>query len=57
MRIVTEDAACDLRGDIVIFNLFVIVRFVCMGVIPSRKKVTFITVIKNLHLFVNAVTF
>ena len=29
--ILTEDAACNLRGDIVIFTLFVIVIFVCMG--------------------------
>ena len=36
--ILTEDAACNLRGDIVIFTLFVIVIFVCMGVIPSRKE-------------------
>ena len=34
MGILTE----DLRGDIVIFTLFVIVIFVCMGVIPSRKE-------------------
>ena len=38
MGILTEDAACNLRGDIVIFTLFVIVIFVCMGVIPSRKE-------------------
>ena len=31
MRILTEDATCNLRGDIVIFTLFVIVIFVCMG--------------------------
>ena len=36
--ILTEDAACNLRGDIVIFTLFVIVIFVCMRVIPSRKE-------------------
>ena len=36
--ILTEDAACNLRGDIVIFTLLVIVIFVCMGVIPSRKE-------------------
>ena len=38
MGILTEDAACNLRGDIVIFTLFVIVIFVCMGVILSRKE-------------------
>ena len=38
MGILTEDAACNLRGDIVIFTLFVIVIFVCMEVIPSRKE-------------------
>ena len=38
MGILTEDAACNLRGDIVIFTLFVIVIFVYMGVIPSRKE-------------------
>ena len=38
MGILTEDAACDLRGDIVIFTLFVIVIFVYNGVIPSRKE-------------------
>ena len=38
MGILTEDAACNLRGDIVIFILFVIVIFVCMGVILSRKE-------------------
>ena len=40
MGILTEDAACNLRGDIVIFTLFVIVIFVCLGggVIPSRKE-------------------
>ena len=27
----SEDAACNLRGDIVIFTLFVIVIFVCRG--------------------------
>ena len=31
MGILTEDAACNLRGDIVIFTLFVIVIFVFMG--------------------------
>ena len=29
--ILKEDTACNLRGDIVIFTLFVIVIFVCMG--------------------------
>ena len=38
MGILTEDAACNLGGDIVLFTLFVIVIFVCMGVIPSRKE-------------------
>ena len=38
MGILTEDAACNFRGDSVIFTLFVIVIFVCMGVIPSRKE-------------------
>ena len=38
MGILTEDAAGNLRGDIVIFTLFVIVIFVCMGLIPSRKE-------------------
>ena len=38
MGILTEDAAFNLRGDIVIFTLFVIVIFVCMGVIPSREE-------------------
>ena len=38
MGILTKDAACNLREDIVIFNLFEIVIFVCMGVIPSRKE-------------------
>ena len=38
MGILTEDAACNLRADIIIFTLFVIVIFVCMGVIPSRKE-------------------
>ena len=38
MGILTEEAACNLRGDIVIFTLFEIVIFVCMGVIPSRKE-------------------
>ena len=38
MGILTEDAACNLRGDILIFSLFVKVIFVCMGVIPSRKE-------------------
>ena len=27
----TEEAACNLSGDIVIFTLFVLVIFVCMG--------------------------
>ena len=36
--ILTEDAACNLRVDIVFFTLFVIVIFVCMGLIPSRKE-------------------
>ena len=31
MGILTEEAACNLRGDIVISTLFVIVIFVCMG--------------------------
>ena len=34
----TEDAACNLRGDSVIFNLSVIVMIECNGVIPSRKE-------------------
>ena len=38
MGILTEEEACDLRGDIVIFTLFVIVIFVCMGVMLSRKE-------------------
>ena len=38
MGILTVDAACNLRGDIVIFTLFVIVIVVCMGVFPSRKE-------------------
>ena len=38
MGIFKEDAACNLRGVIVIFTLFVIVIFVCLGVIPSRKE-------------------
>ena len=38
MGILTEDAACNIRGDIVIFTLFVIVIFVCMRVIPTRKE-------------------
>ena len=38
MGILTEEAACNLRGDIVFFTLFIIVIFVCMGVIPSRKE-------------------
>ena len=38
MGVLTEDTACNLRGDIVIFTLFVIVIIVCMGVIPSRKE-------------------
>ena len=38
MGILTEDAVCNLRGDIVIFTLFVTVIFVCMGLIPSRKE-------------------
>ena len=38
MGILTEDAACNLRGDIVFFTLFVIVIFVCGGVILSRKE-------------------
>ena len=29
--ILSEDAACNLREDIVIFTLFIIVIFVCMG--------------------------
>ena len=63
MGILTEDAACNLRGDIVIFTLFVIVIFcnshICVyGGNTVEKRVTFITVIKiKLHLFVNAVTF
>ena len=36
MGILTEDGACNLRGDIAILTLFVIVIFVCLGVIPSR---------------------
>ena len=44
--ILTEDAACNLRVDIVIFTLFVIVIFVCMGGDTVEKRVTFITVIK-----------
>ena len=36
--ILTEDAAFNIRGDIVIYTLFVIFIFVCMGVIPSRKE-------------------
>ena len=38
MGILTEDAACNLRGDIVIFTLFVIVIFACMGMIPTRNE-------------------
>ena len=38
MGILTEDAACNLRGDIVIFTLFVIVIFVCMGVIHNSLR-------------------
>ena len=38
MGILTEDAACNLRGDMVNLTLFIIVIFVCMGVIPSRKE-------------------
>ena len=34
----TEDAACNLRRDIVIFTLFVIIIFVCMGLILLRKE-------------------
>ena len=46
MGILTEDAACNLRGDIVIFTLFVIVIFVCVcGGDTVEKRVTFITVI------------
>ena len=37
MGILTEDAGCNLRGDIVILSLFVIVIFVYSGLIPSRK--------------------
>ena len=38
MGIPTEDAACNLRGDIVIFTLY--------GGDTVEKRVTFITVIK-----------
>ena len=40
MGILTEDAAaaCNLRGDIVIFTLFVKVIFVCMEVIRREKS-------------------
>ena len=39
MGILKEDAACNIRGDILILSLFVIVIFVytCSGLIPSRK--------------------
>ena len=37
MGIRTEDAACSLRGDIVILSLFEIVIFVYSRLIPSRK--------------------
>ena len=46
MGILTEDAACNVREDIVIFTLFVIVIFVCMWGDTVEKRVTFITVIK-----------
>ena len=45
MGILTEDAACNLRGDIIIFTLFAIVIFV-FGGDTVEKRVTFITVIK-----------
>ena len=38
MDILTEDAACNLRGYIVMFTLFVIVIIMCMGVILARKE-------------------
>ena len=38
MGIRTEDAACNLRGDIVILRLLVVVIFVYGGLIPSRKE-------------------
>ena len=45
MGILTEDAACNLRGDIVIFTLFV--SHICVyGGDTVEKRVTFITVIK-----------
>ena len=37
MGILTEDAACNLRGAIVILSLLVIVIFVYSGLILSRK--------------------
>ena len=37
MGILKEDAACNIRGDILILSLFVIVIFVYSGLIPSRK--------------------
>ena len=43
----TEDAECNLRGVIVIFNLFVIVIVVCKVVIPSREKSTDIVKCKS----------
>ena len=38
MGILTEDAACNLRGDILMVTLFVIVIFVYIGVIPLRNE-------------------
>ena len=59
MGILTEDAAaaCNLRGDLVIFTLFVIVIFVCMGVIRREKSDIHNGHKIKLHLFVNAATF
>ena len=36
-RVRTEDAGCNPSGDIVIFSLFVIVIFLYIGLISSRK--------------------
>ena len=47
MGILTEDAACNLRGDIVIFTLFVRNSHICVyGGDTVEKRVTIITVIK-----------
>ena len=46
MGILTEDSACNLRGDIVIFTLFFNSHICVYGGDTVEKRVTFIAVIK-----------